>query len=538
MPELILLRNSQEIIRFPLTNKGLSLGRSSSNNIVLSDETISRFHARVNFTEENYWIKNFGASGIKVNDRVVADVKLSDGDVIQIGSYVLKYKKSGADDELRDSSVLTVIKPIADDSTQILSSRESDSIEIEQLMLETKNGLVELTNLESGFSVGNTANNSLVIQDPYVSGNHLKIFRKNNSLYFKDLGSTNGTYLNGKNRDESILNLGDEIKLGESVLKLISRKSQEKLKPLNEAYFCGMIGGQSLQVLFSKIKKVAPTDLTVLIEAESGCGKELVARSVHDLSQVSTGPYVVVNCGAISGELIESELFGHEKGAFTGALARRLGAFEQAQNGTLFLDEIGELPLNLQPKLLRALENRTIRRVGGESEIAVNVRIVAATHRNLKMLVEEGDFREDLFYRLNVVQLSIPPLRERKEDIPHLVQHFVRMGDVGGSKSFSTEALQALMHYNWPGNIRELRNVVLKSLVFADGVIGVEDIELGNQALVKITESYKPVDLEEVEKQKILEALALSEGERKKAAEMLGIARSTLFKKLKQYGIQ
>ena len=291
--------------------------------------------------------------------------------------------------------------------------------------------------------------------------------------------------------------------------------------------------------------RAAATDVTVLILGESGSGKELLARRIHERSPRSGGPFVAVNCAAIPENLAESELFGHEKGAFTGAEQRRIGRFEQADGGTLFLDEVGELPEPVQAKLLRALEERTIERVGGDRPIPVDIRLVAATHRDLETAVAEGSFRQDLYFRLDVVRLVIPPLRDRRGDVELLVEALLasvaaRLGLP--PRPLSREALERLKAHSWPGNVRELRNVLERALVAATGdVIGVADLPPlagGSGASPSVEpDGVSALSLEERERQAILEALERTGGHREKAARLLGISVRTLYNRLRQYGI-
>ena len=263
--------------------------------------------------------------------------------------------------------------------------------------------------------------------------------------------------------------------------KALERENHALKSQLNRDYpLSGMIGEcESMQVLFKNIQKVAPTDSTVLVLGESGTGKELVARAVHDQSQRHDGPLISVNCAAIPETLIESELFGHEKGAFTGANANRKGLVEAADGGTLFLDEIGELPLEAQARLLRLLQEKEVRRVGSVQSKTVDVRLVAATHRNLKYLAKEGRFREDLYYRLHVVELKLPPLRERGKDVEKLAQELLARTTRRMAKqemSFSKEALDAIKKYSWPGNVRELENAIERAVILCDGQIIMPDL--------------------------------------------------------------
>jgi two-component system response regulator HydG len=303
-----------------------------------------------------------------------------------------------------------------------------------------------------------------------------------------------------------------------------------------------------IRAVFQIIERVAPTDASVYIHGESGTGKELVARAIHTRSRRAEGPFVKVNCGALTETLLESELFGHERGAFTGAIKRKLGRFELADKGTLFLDEIGDVTPALQLKLLRVLQEREFERVGGEETVHVDVRVISATHRDIKADVATGRFREDLFYRLHVVPCLVPPLRERKEDIPRLVAHFIqKLGQRTnpGITGVDDAALARLCLYNWPGNVRELENVIEQALVFAEGdKIGVSALpgQLrggGSESTLAVPtgEMTLPEVLEDLERQLIQKAYDKSSGVKTETARLLGIKTSALYYKLEKYGI-
>ncbi|WP_035067797.1 sigma-54-dependent transcriptional regulator [Nitratidesulfovibrio termitidis] len=321
---------------------------------------------------------------------------------------------------------------------------------------------------------------------------------------------------------------------------------------LEERYGMHQIIGKSraIRETLGMVDRAAPSRSTVLISGESGTGKELVARAIHFSSPRNKGPFVSVNCMALNPGVLESELFGHEKGSFTGAVAMRRGRFEQAGGGTLFLDEIGELTPELQVKLLRVLQERRFERVGGTEEVEVDIRIVAATNKNLQEEVEKGNFREDLFYRLNVVHIALPPLRERREDIPLLVAHFVdKLARENGvtPKTFTPEALDYMTGYEWPGNIRQLQNVVERCLVLVSGdTIRVDDLppELRDEeSQLKSAVDLLPVQLdladtlERIEAALIRRALVRADFVQVKAAELLAISKSLLQYKLKKYNI-
>ena len=317
--------------------------------------------------------------------------------------------------------------------------------------------------------------------------------------------------------------------------KLESEVKQLKAQ-LDEKYGMNGIVGSSpaMQKVFRMIRQAAPTDATVLIQGPSGTGKELVARAIHNLSNRSKGPFVAVEFAAISPNLLESEMFGHEKGAFTGAVSRRIGCFESANHGTIFLDEISEMPLELQVKLLRVLQEREFQRVGSNETVKCDIRIVAATNRDLAAYVREGRFREDLYYRLNVIDLHLPALKDRTGDVPLLVNRYLK--EFGG-KSVSPDAMRLLEAYQWPGNVRELRNAVEKMCVLSpSGEIGVDDVPDEMKRDVPMTLSVSGT-LGETEKAKILAVLEEVGGNRTKAAERLGISRRTIYRKLEEYGL-
>lgn len=294
--------------------------------------------------------------------------------------------------------------------------------------------------------------------------------------------------------------------------------------------------------MMEMVKYVAPTEATVLIAGESGTGKELVAESLHRNSEKKDGPFVKVNCATLADSLLESELFGHEKGAFTGADRKRDGKFVQADGGTLFLDEIGETSQAMQVKLLRVLQEQELQRVGGEETISVDVRIIAATNRDLEAEVKEGNFREDLYYRLNVVLLTVPPLRERSEDIPKLVKHFVSMFAEKNRKtvaSIAPDCMELLCKYPWPGNVRELENAVERGVILMRGdQLSIKSLPLSVQKFENKGEKTSvapPASLQEAEKIMILKTLKETDGNKSEAARRLGITRKTLQNKLQKY---
>ncbi|MBD66409.1 MAG: hypothetical protein CME62_14455 [Halobacteriovoraceae bacterium] len=353
-------------------------------------------------------------------------------------------------------------------------------------------------------------------------------------------------------------------KLGVKSALLLNENSQSTKKspkrgsgfeieyPSDEDVFCGMIGRSKLMKdVFERMQKVALTESTVLITGPSGTGKELIASAIHNLSSRKSNPKISVNCGAIPRDLLESELFGHVKGSFTGAISSRKGRFEMADHGTMFLDEIGDMPQMLQVKLLRVLQNQTIEPVGATQTIDIDARVIAATHRDLEKMVEEGSFREDLFYRLNVIPIRIPSLKERKEDIPLLISYFIKRyvsADQSNYISISSDALELLLAYDWPGNVRELENIIERLVILRGGnEIQPEDLPtkiFRHNPLA--TDHYKnifdlPEDgvdlkrvLSDIEDSLILQALKHTGGNKNQASKLLSLNRTTLIEKMKK----
>ena len=308
--------------------------------------------------------------------------------------------------------------------------------------------------------------------------------------------------------------------------------------------FENMIGkSHEIQKVFDLVKKVAPSKASVLITGESGVGKEMIANALHNLSPRKDKPFIKVHCAALSDSLLESELFGHEKGAFTGAIAMKRGRFELAHEGTIFLDEIGEISQNVQVKLLRVIQERKFERVGGEETLDVDVRIIAATNRNLEEEIKKGNFREDLYYRLNVVNINVPPLRERKDDIPIMVNNFIRKFSKENNKNITTvdtKAKNALYSYDWPGNIRELRNCIEGAVVIAEGsTLRLEDLPPAVRKSQENSSISIPAgtDMDTAEKIIIRETLLFCQGNKSKTAQVLGIGRKTLHRKLMEMNL-
>jgi len=409
------------------------------------------------------------------------------------------------------------------------------------------------------FRIGKSAKNDLVLDDETVSRAHCEILREARGFLIRDLGSTNGTLLDGAEVREAYLKPGAVITVGEVELKVRPHAERIEVLPSESEQF-GTAFGRSIAMreIFGLLERLSATDATMLLGGETGTGKDVLARSIHAASGRAEGPFIVVDCGAVVGTLIESELFGHERGAFTGASARREGAFELADSGTLFLDEVGELPLDLQPKLLRVLEERRFRRVGGNREISVDVRIIAASKRNLEMEVARGKFREDLYFRLAVVPITVPPLRERLEDVAlladKLLAAFAEKQAGHPALKLSEDASAGLRAHDWPGNVRELRNVLERAGYMALAMghtevgmaqlpAGLAGVSMGSTALPTFdpTSSYRDTKSrfeEDFESRYVRWLLERHEGNVSAAARAADMDRKYLTKLAKKHGLR
>jgi DNA-binding NtrC family response regulator len=393
--------------------------------------------------------------------------------------------------------------------------------------------------------VGSSPDADLILDDPHVSRMHCELEPGPNGLVLRDLGSMNGTFVGGAQVKEVVLTPGALVTLGAHRIIVEGDMTVPPI-PIAEQFGNAVAASESMKKVFAVLRKLAPSEVTITVLGETGTGKDVLARAVHEESPRSSGPFVVFDCGAVTATLIESELFGHERGAFTGAVAERQGAFERAKGGTLFLDEVGEMPLDLQPRLLRALEQREVRRVGGGVEIPVDVRVIAATNRDLAAEVAASRFRQDLFFRLNAAVVQVPPLRDRKEDLSILVETMI--GETKGNVHIAMSALNALAAYDWPGNVRELRNVLHTALAMVDGpVMDVRHLMfpaaggLANAAkkgeLTLDQMQLGGQSLEALERAAIRQTLERENGNRTRTAKVLGIAPSTLYEKIKKYGL-
>jgi transcriptional regulator with GAF, ATPase, and Fis domain len=392
--------------------------------------------------------------------------------------------------------------------------------------------------------VGTGDDCDLVLTDDTVSRTHCELEPVPGGMRVRDAGSTNGVFAGGARIYDAVIPFEARLRLGDTELAMTALGETVEREQTTRDRFGDVLGASPrMRELFADLERIAATDVTLLIEGETGTGKDLVAESVHRASARSAGPFVVFDCGAVSPTLIESELFGHERGAFTGAAQAHEGVFEQADGGTLFLDEVGELPKDLQPKLLRVLEKRQLRRVGGAKVVAFDVRVIAATNRHLKAEVAKDQFRQDLYFRIAAAQVSVPALRERMEDLPLLVGHFLSLERPPRSSSdISREVWDLLRAYRWPGNVRELRNAVQRLLVTPDRALrelagaGAETATASCPGEVLPLRIARREANDAFERDYLAAVLAAAEGNVTRAAGLAEVSRQNIQKMLKKHG--
>lgn len=402
----------------------------------------------------------------------------------------------------------------------------------------TSNKILEPLPIGEYLTIGRDGGNQLALPDDCVSSRHIRIEKKSLGFVLRDLRSRNGTYVNGVQIQEAILRHNDRIQIGNSILIFISHRELNPERTLLHSQ--NMVWRLELE----KLPNIANSPHPILLTGPSGSGKDVLAQWIHRSSPRGDGPLISVNCSALAESLVESELFGHIRGSFTGAIFDRKGAFEAARGGTLFLDEIGDLPLSLQPKLLRALENNEIQPLGSDLPVKTNIRLIAATHQDLARKVALKEFREDLFFRLNVLRLSPPALTQRMEDFDQLLYTFCKEQKI----SFSVGAIHKLKTHSWPGNIRELKNVVSRAKAyFPDRQITEIEVDelldrgsaqrLGVNTINGASPNVSGSIIKELEKQIIIQRLIANNGNQRRAATDLGMPKSSLNDRIRQYGI-
>ncbi len=573
-----------------------TIGRSEGNDVYIDDPSLLEHHAQIVFTGRDFQLEELERSAeITINGKKKRRARLVDGDRITFGEAQLGFSMfselpRGRSDTPGQSDEIGGLRKLLEFSERLMTSRSVDDL-LEALL----DGVIEVTGAAKGAvlmvdssegatpqlrvrvmrnvqreameDAGGSISDSIVrhvieTKRPIIVSDAVNDvnFGKSESVVALKLSSVMCAPLLSQGEVIGVLYVGnDAIKhlfvrpqldllvifaaqasliLQNAMLLTALREDKQKLtKELSDKRFGEIIGAcPSMLEVFRKLEKVAGTDISVLVTGETGTGKELIAHELHTRSNRASGPFVTVNCGAIPENLIESELFGHVRGAFTGAVASRPGKFQQANAGTLFLDEIGELALSLQVKLLRALQERVVYRVGDSKPERCDIRVIAATNRNLEEMVREGTFREDLYYRLNVVNLWLPPLRERGDDTFIIAKALLgKYADELNSpvRGFSPAALTAIRKYPWPGNIRQLENRIKKALVLCDrNLLAAEDLDLGDEAQAPIVPLEKAK--EDFQRQYVMEVLERNNGNRTQTARDLGVDPRTIFRYLER----
>ncbi|MET0341166.1 MAG: sigma 54-interacting transcriptional regulator [Polyangiales bacterium] len=592
MPSLKLVPQTGKARVFPIYKKITTIGRAGGNDVCVEGKGVAEFHAQIVFDGRDFNLSEVDREGdIAINAKKKRRAKLVHNDRLALGDIELVFsvydeahaQPSGDDDS--DGGELAGLRKLYDFSQRLMYIRD-----FSELLRELMDAVIDVTNADKGFlllvrSEGpeiavarnlrqeDIPNGVRHLSDSIVSkvltqrrplivsdALHDAEFQTSESVMNLKLCSVMCAPLLAQGEflgllyvgNDNVVNLFEENSLDvltifagqaslilQSALLLDQLKSDRDLlqEKLDSKRFGDIVGScPGLVEVFKRVEKVANTDISVLITGETGTGKELIAREIHTRSPRKTGPFVVVNCGAIPENLMESELFGHVRGAFTGAVATRLGKFQQADGGTLFLDEIGELPVALQVKLLRALQERVVTKVGDSKPERCDIRVVAATHRDLEERIRTGEFREDLYYRLNVVNLHLPPLRERGDDVIVIAKFLLaKYAEEYGAKvkGFTPNALIALRKYSWPGNVRQLENRIKKALVLCErSLIGPEDLDLFPEALEPIMSLTQA--REDFQRRYILEVLERNNGNRTKTARDLGVDPRTIFRYLER----
>ncbi|MFH1829806.1 MAG: sigma 54-interacting transcriptional regulator [Pseudomonadota bacterium] len=518
----------------PIGSDPLTIGRAAGNTLRLLDPEISRKHCRIEWRDGNLYATDLSKNGMLINGDLKKEAEINAGDRISIGPWTL----------LIDTTIDAVpIKTLASTPhlTRVISYDPSHKCltteRIEIIVNSPDQAPTKKCMTKSEITLGHHASCDVAVADPYVSRRHCRLEIKGREVRLIDLASTNGVFVGDTKINQVSMQPHGVFRIGRSVVNYRLVSETESIVPSKSSRLGNMLGAsKSMREIFALISRIAPSDSTVVITGESGTGKELAAREIHRLSNRNKQPFVAVNCGAIPSTIIESQLFGHERGAFTGAVERATGFFEQARSGTLFLDEIGEMPLDLQTRLLRVLESKTVRRLGGQEEIPVDFRLVCATNKNLGRMARQKTFREDLLFRIFVIPIEISPLRERPEDIPALAKHFVsEFAPKGRSLSLTDAALTALSDHKWAGNARELRNTIERTLLLCDhDVIEATDLNFATLG----TQQDDNGSLKDQERAHLIEALRECKGNLSRASRKLGIARTTLSTKMRKHKIQ
>jgi len=497
------------------------------------DNDISRQHCRIEWIGKDIQLTDLSRNGTFYGTQRITDpVILSDGDHFSIGPWKIELKNKE-----RAVPIQTAIQNRA--ITNIISIDQATS-HITKQFIEFKIHTPGQSNFTvrtsaSHICIGHHASCDICIADPFISREHCQLSMSLDQLFLTDLNSTNGTFVKNERIHDIALQSTGSFSIGKSIIQYVKISEDTTILPSTDTCLGALIGqSSSMRKIFSIIQTVAPSTSAICIQGPSGSGKEVIAREIHNSSHRKNKPFIAVNCAAIPSELIESHLFGHERGAFTGAIERSKGYFEQADGGTLFLDEIGDMPLKLQSRLLRVLEDHTFTRLGSSHIINTDFRLITATHQNLRQMNINKQFREDLFFRLMVLPIYVPSLASRKQDIELLVHHFTKTLSPTTHIHITASALNKLKNHNWPGNVRELKNTIERTIALYpnERIIDAHHIDI-----IAVSGHSNISNLKEIERLTLLDALRANKGNVSKTSLQLGISRGTTNYKINAYRI-
>ncbi|NOY28579.1 MAG: FHA domain-containing protein [Oligoflexia bacterium] len=527
MAHLLFLREDEPLVEYRLRPGRTSIGRADTCDVALPGAEISRTHCIIDGDGQSWVITDRSRHGITIDGKPTAHATLTDGSVVTLGPYTIEVRLSRA--EARPTEDV-----VAGRGHELILATDDGGLLVERPWVVVTAGPDEGRRYPINAarqSVGSPPSD-IPLSDPDIHPNHM-LLRLSRGRVMVEPGQ-GAAFLDGQRvREITPLYADDELSIGSSVLRIEHASLDEHPAA---SRFGEMVGDSPvMHQLFGTLRRFAGHHFPVLISGESGTGKELAARGVHDVSVRATGPYIPINCGAIASNLFESELFGHEKGAFTGADRRKDGAFHKAGGGTIFLDEVGELPEGAQAKLLRTLESGEVRRIGSTSVTYPDVRVVAATNRDLPAEVRAGNFREDLFFRLAVLSVRIPPLRDRIDDLPVLCRTLCSA--LHPECHVTDDAYQVLNRHRWAGNVRELRNVLTRAYVLAGPRIDADALSFHDLGTLPTQQPADALTLGQAERTYITGVLSQVNGNRSAAARVMGIARSSLHYKMRKLGI-
>lgn len=529
--EIVLSEEGKEPKFFPVNNNPFRVGKSPANDLPLDGKAIPAHQCEIVGTETGYRLRDLSGKGTIVDGKKVKETELTDETVVKIGKYHFYMRDIPA-------HALGTVTAVYGSTDQGVPTGTGKTVL--SLIGKTRSGRMIKAVLDGmTMSIGSAPGNVLVIDDDFVSRFHSRCYQKDGVWFAEDLESTNGTFVNDEKITVEEIHPGMILRVGKTNMHVLAGK-----KDLDFPIHCGIISADpGMKDVFDKVVVASNSGEPVLLIGETGSGKEVVARAINRMSKWATKQFLKKDCSLLPKNLIESELFGHKKGAFTGADDDKIGIFEAADGGTLFLDEIGEIPLDLQPKFLQAVEDKVITRIGETMVRKVDTRIISATNRSLETMVEEGTFREDLYFRISVFNIHIPPLRKRPKDIPVLAQYFLETFTRDPNKKLSRSAMNKLQEYNYPGNVRDLKNTITRAaLMCRANTIGPSHIEFTPVTLAdrkaEAKTCMKGALWKDLERKLLVEQLEAHSWNQAATARDLGLDGNKIARMMKRLGIE